>query len=84
MTAISRLTRPKYDHETPEQYEAQMMIYAIIAEEERINPIAYDPHFKVGYITSLFANILAKSPAAIKREMKLRLEYMKTLATHTA
>lgn len=83
MTAISRLTRPKYDHETPEQYEAQMMIYAIIAEEERVNPIAYDPHFQVGYISSLFAGILAKSPAA-KRQIKQRLEYMKTLDTHTA
>ena len=69
--------RPKYNHETPEQYEAEMMLHAIIAEETRVNPVAHDPHFQLCYITSLFADILAKSPAA-KRQIEKSLEYMKT------
>jgi hypothetical protein len=72
------MPRPKYDHESQERYEAAMLIDAIIAEEKRVNPVAHDPHFQLGYITSLFASVLAKSPAA-KRQIEQRLEYMKTL-----
>lgn len=72
------MQRPKYDHETPEQYDAEMMLHAIRAEEKRVNPVAHDPHFQLGYITSLFATILSKSPAAM-RQIEQRLEYMKTL-----
>jgi len=67
---------PSYTN--PKVYDVECILDDIIAEEKRIDPMAHDPHFQLGYLKSLVGELLADNPAA-KRQLERRLEYVKML-----
>ena len=70
--------QPCPPYTNPKAYAVECILDDIIAEEKRIDPMAHDPHFQLGYLKSLVGELLADNPAA-KRHLESRLEYMKTL-----
>lgn len=61
----------------PEAYAVECILDDIIAEEKRLDQIAHDPFWQLGYLKSLTASLLVDNPAA-KRHLEQRLESLKS------
>lgn len=67
-------------YKQPAHYELECLLVDILAEEKRIDHEAASPFFQIGYLKSLFSEMVAGNACA-KLYLEERLKMLQTLKT---